>query len=306
MDAKFFVNAIKSFFVDLYYQIQYCLVRVAIIFLENLPMVFAQGLAYILGILASVISKKHSSQIKKNLAIAYPNGIPFPIDNFIRQNFISLMYAIMEWIISQRLLYPHTWRKYIGTKAFDNLVKNLPLDKKPIFVTLHLGSFFLMADVSALEHVPCMAVIRKLYNPYITSFFEKRLGRYGCSSVLREQAYAEFQLALQQNTKIPVVLIDQHAGRTALYVEFMGRKAYTAASAAVLALKYNAPIYALTIRRKKFFQFESLADLVYIPETTGDKQADIENITRNINLALEKYIRQNPDQWFWMHRRWRD
>ena len=87
-------------------------------------------------------------------------------------------------------------------------------------------------------------------------------------------------------------------------MDFLGEKAYTPAGAVALARKYNAPIYAGGLMRIGMFKFHVHMEKI-MPIITADKQADLETMAKAIHKVLGKLILEYPEQWFWMHRRWR-
>ncbi len=293
---------------SIWYHCEYSIVRTIGIFIENLPIQVAYGLASFIGTLAFLLASRRRRQVYTNLQIAYPKGIPFAITPFTQKVFIHFFTAFVELIITKRLFFRHTWQQYLtgpGIEAVDKDLKPaLKSTKGVVFVAAHLGGFTLLGHISSYFDCPMLNVIRALYNPLLNQYFVNLLSWSGHRVVFKEEAYEFFKKALPQGMS-PATFIDQHAGRKALYVEFMGQKAYTAASAAALARQFQVPIFLPVLFRKGLYHFEFHLPKVPIPELSSDKQADLENITRNINQILEDYIRMHPEQWCWLHRRWR-
>ena len=110
-----------------------------------------------------------------------------------------------------------------------------------------------------------------------------------------------------KNGEFIIVLADQRVG-DGIEVPFFGRKALTSPSLAKLVLKYNIPLVPIRIIRKNNetnFNMEILdpLDITKDKELTMDKK--IYKITKEINKTLEGWIRQCPEQWFWVHNRWK-
>ena len=111
--------------------------------------------------------------------------------------------------------------------------------------------------------------------------------------------------ALTREKSHVALLVDQHTRKEGIWVPFFGRPASTTPAPAVLALATGAPILSGYCRRLPgTYQFEMVIDEPIIARSTGDKKADVERITTDINERFETYIRRFPDQWVWLHRRW--
>ncbi len=284
----------------------YCLVFINCKIIQMLPISIAYFFADILGYLLYWILPQRRSQIYENLKIAYPQGIPFSVAKFSREVFANMNRGIFDLIIAQKIFKADTWQKYVTGPGLE-LMKQKDFQKRgAIFCSGHIGSFYISSALMHYLDVPLVTVIRQITNPYLHKFFVGLLEYSGHKVMIRAQAYETYKQELPNGLSTSI-LIDQHAGHKALYVEFMGKKAYTAASVAALARQFQRPVYvAALFRCKNKFKFEFYLEQAHIPPLTENKQADLENITKNVNIILEKYIKMNPSQWFWMHRRWRE
>ncbi len=292
-------------FLSIWYRIAYLTLRSVLFFFANIPIPISRFIAYCVGTIFWFFAGKRRKKIQENLQIAYPEGIPFPIKRFTHQVFVHFAYTFFEFALGQRLFQKDNWQKYVAGDDIESLRKELSQYPCAVLCTGHLGNFTLIGHVVCYSGIPAMTVIRELYNPLINNFFMELLSKSGNHIVLKEKAYETFQQIIPQGI-CPGVLIDQYAGKKSLYVPFMGKKAYTAASPASLARKYELPIYFVALVRESFFRFRFFSRKVPIESFTQDKQKDLESITTNLNQVLEEIIRLYPEQWFWMHRRWRD
>lgn len=214
---------------------------------------------------------------------------------------------LFELGISQRLLQPHNFRNYV-TMDEDTIhcITNWNFNQSSVIIISHLGNFPLAGFVASYLHFPPIrTVIRKMKNPYINTYIMNFLYHGGNQIVVKEKAYASFQEAMENNIS-PILVSDQHAGRRALYVDFMGKKAFTAAGAPALIRNHNAPFKYAELFRVGMFKFKFVFSEIPLPPFTDDKQHDLETIATIMNKVHEYNIRKYPEQWFWMHRRWRD
>jgi KDO2-lipid IV(A) lauroyltransferase len=173
-----------------------------------------------------------------------------------------------------------------------------------IFVTPHLGNWELLPYVSALIDIPLAIVIRPLDNPYLErAIFSSRIAT-GQIMIPKKNAMFSLERLLRKGQSIGM-LPDQNTGR-GLRVEFFGQSAATTPIPALLAIRFNRPVVVVSAcRTEDPYFFEGLVSDPIHPDRDGDEQSEIVRITREINLEMEKMIRKFPEQYFWMHNRWK-
>ena len=101
-------------------------------------------------------------------------------------------------------------------------------------------------------------------------------------------------------------IADQDAGRKGIFVDFFGRKASTYKSIGLIALTCNVPIVVGCSRRiDNLFKFEMKVNRIIMPEEWADKDKPLEWVTAEYTKAIEDFIREDPTQYWWLHRRWK-
>jgi KDO2-lipid IV(A) lauroyltransferase len=189
------------------------------------------------------------------------------------------------------------WIRYEGFEHFEEARKH---GRGVLFATAHLGNWELSAFAHAWMAAPMYVVVRPLDNPKIDALVERRRMLSG-NRLIGKREYARGILkALHENQAVGI-LVDQNASlEEGTFVDFFGVPACAGTGFAKLAAHSGAaviPGFALWIEneRKYVLQF-------YPPiEITGNAEAD----TRALHRQLEAVIRQYPDQWLWIHRRWK-
>ena len=190
------------------------------------------------------------------------------------------------------------WIRYEGFEHFEAAMKE---GHGVLFATAHLGNWELSAFAHAiLSGQPMHVVVRALDNPKIDALVAGRRTMSG-NRVIEKRDYARGILrALGQNEAVGV-LIDQNAGlREGFFIDFFGIQACVATGFAKLAAHSHAPVipgFALWSEAERRYILKFYPAL----HATGDAEAD----TRRLHAHLESVIRQYPDQWLWMHRRWK-
>jgi KDO2-lipid IV(A) lauroyltransferase len=177
-----------------------------------------------------------------------------------------------------------------------------------IFVTPHLGNWELLPYVSALIGIPLAIVMRPLNNPYLDRVIFS--GRLASGQMLVPKRKAMFTLVriLRRGRSIGM-LPDQSTGR-GLRMKFFGRLATVTPIPAIMAVTYRRPVVVVAAcRTQDPYYFEGfVSDPIYpVSDASAPRgeQADIVSITRQINERMEEIIRKYPEQYLWMHNRWK-
>jgi KDO2-lipid IV(A) lauroyltransferase len=173
-----------------------------------------------------------------------------------------------------------------------------------IFVTPHLGNWELLPYVSALIGIPLVIVIRPLDNPYLERAILS--SRIGSGHLMIPKTNAMFTLErLLQKGKSVAMLPDQSNSK-GLRVEFFGKSATVTPVPALLAVRHRRPIVVVAAcRTSDPYHFEGFVSDPIWPDPHGDEPSEIVRITGEMTLKMEEIIRRFPEQYLWMHNRWK-
>ena len=189
------------------------------------------------------------------------------------------------------------WIRYEGYEHFERaLVKGSGV----LFATAHMGNWELSAFSHALMSRPMHVVVRPLDNPLIDQFVEQRRSLSGNRIIGKKDYVRSILTALRSNEAVGVLIDQNESPDRGVFVEFFGKKACAGHAFVRLAWKANAtviPGFALWSREEQKYILRFYAPV----EMTGDPQAD----TQALHCVLEQVIRDYPDQWLWIHRRWK-
>jgi len=189
------------------------------------------------------------------------------------------------------------WIHYDGLENFTNAMAR---GKGVLVATAHLGNWELSAFTHAFMTGPMNIVVRPLDNPRIDAFVEARRGSSGNPIIQKKDAARSIFRALHAGESVGI-LIDQNTSKEeGIFIDFFGRKAAANPAFVKFAHRTGAavvPGFALWEESERRYV------LRFYPEIpmTGDVQAD----TQAVHSVLESVIRQYPDQWLWIHRRWK-
>ncbi|MXY96607.1 MAG: lysophospholipid acyltransferase family protein [Gemmatimonadetes bacterium] len=173
-----------------------------------------------------------------------------------------------------------------------------------ILITGHFGYWELLGATVAMLGYPITVVAKKLHNPAVDRLVHAGRERLGMAVATMDKAPAAVFRALRRNECVGL-LADQDAGAGGVFVDFLGSRASTYQGPALFALRTGAPIVPCFIIRtgpeRHRVCFE--APIEAIP--TGNEPADIARVTQVYTDVLARYIKDFPDHWFWVHRRWK-
>lgn len=173
-----------------------------------------------------------------------------------------------------------------------------------LVLTAHLGSWELLVSAAAMLGYPVNIVYRPLDAKPLDLFFRKLRGRYKAQLLPKARAMRPLLKALRQRELVGILLDQNARRREGVFVDFFGKPASTNAGLALVARRTGAPVLPMfLVREGRRYR------MVIEPEVplvaTGDKAGDIRANTRRYNQALESVIRRYPEQWFWVHQRWK-
>lgn len=268
-----------------------------------IPMGPAAALGDALGALWYRLDRRHRNIARANLTIAFGGQkTPREIDRLARRSFKNLGKLFFEVAWLQRLK-PGDIGKHFSLEGFTP-GRLAQLRRGALVLTAHFGNWEILPAAAAMLGVRLSIVYRPLDFAPLDRFFSFSRARFGADLIPKKSAFLRVVRALKGGRTVGI-LLDQNAKRDqGVFVDFFGRPVSTHKGLAQLALKTQTPVYPLfLVRRRRGFAV-LLGDQIPLA-TTGDPARDVALNTRRYNQALEEMIGRYPDQWFWVHRRWR-
>ncbi|WP_374632571.1 lauroyl acyltransferase [Ferrovibrio sp.] len=175
--------------------------------------------------------------------------------------------------------------------------------KSAIFVSGHYGNWELISHAGRHYGLPMVLVYRAANNPLTEELLQSLRAPIGAKHVPKGVRAARALLqALHANQSLGM-LVDQKQN-TGIPVPFFGQDAMTAPAIAELALRMQCPVIPVRVIRLDGGRFRiEVSEPLHLP-ASGDRDADVLAVLKHINTVLEGWIRERPDHWFWVHRRW--
>ena len=270
-----------------------------------LPRWLARAKGIALGWMVYVLHGRLRRVGLRNLELAFPEKTAEERRRILRALFLGLGRQLAEFCLFPRYRKENVERVavYQGLENFEAARQH---GQGVIFLTAHLGGWEIGSFVHSLNGNPLHVVVRALDNPYL----DRLVDRYRClhgNTTFDKQDFARGLLGALKAGETVGILMDQNmTPPQGVFVDFFGKPACTASGVARVALRTGAavvPAFTLWDRalRKYRVQFDPALELV----RTGDDEADAVTNTAAFTKVIENYARQYPEQWLWVHRRWK-
>jgi len=278
---------------------------------QSLPFSAVRRLGSLLGGLTYRLAGRRRRIALDNLRHAYGREKrPEELERIARESFKSAFYTFLEIIKFRKFLRdPERILDLANeSKSIERLLQRVKqiheLAGGCIFVTPHLGNWEVLPHASAYLRVPLVVVARPLDNPYLEKLVYS--DRTASGQILIPKRNALFMLQKTLHKGKSIGLLADQATRGAIVVDFFGRKATTTPLPAVLATSYRRPIVVVACCRAASGQgFDGfMAEPIWPGEYRSEKE-EIYRLTEATNRAMESLIRQRPEQYLWMHNRWK-
>jgi Kdo2-lipid IVA lauroyltransferase/acyltransferase len=243
--------------------------------------------------------------VDENILCAFPNLTPGERRKMAREMWEHLMLMAVEMAHAPRKIHWTNWRDHIKLIRKDYLVGLLLQDRPTMLVCGHFGNFELSGYVLALLGFPNSSVARPLDNQHLGAFVNRWRGEHGQFIIPKSGSAGQVD-ALLAGGGILTLLADQHAGPKGCWVDFFGRPASTNKAVALLALSNEVPMAICFCQRMgKPLKYNLGSDEGIDPRTLTAEQATVPAVTAWYTGALERIIRRAPEQYWWVHRRWK-
>lgn len=255
---------------------------------------FVAKVAFVLGIRRGVALD--------NLTHAFPEKPEAERLEIARGVYRSLALAAIEAVTSD-LLSDQELERAVEIVDWKGLDVVLEAHQPVLIASAHLGSWELFAEVMARRKIALSAVVRPLAGAFNEWVVNNRKGA-GVELILQRGALRKMLAALERGRAV-VQLIDQVLpAKDGVFVPFFGRLASTTPAVSMAARVSKAPVYVVAAVREG----ERLRMFVEGPVPfveTGDRDRDLTAHTATLTAIIEGLIRRYPDQWLWLHRRWK-
>lgn len=278
--------------------------RILLTIANALPRRTWLGLGATAGTLARLVDRRHTRIAEENLAAAYGPTLGAAD----RARVVRECWKHFGRITFDALAFPQLTEKAAGSlvryEGLEHVRGAYARGKGVLLFSGHFGHWELVALMQGYLGLPLALVTRPLDNPRLEEMLSELRTRSGNVVVHKRRAVREMIKALSRGVGVAIV-IDQDAREDGIFVPFFGRLASTTPTLGRVALRTGAAIVPVF----SFPEPDGGWRVVYDPEVpaaaTGDRDGDVARITATCTSIVERRVREHPELWLWMHRRWK-
>ena len=286
-------------------RLQYWPVALLVCLVGALPRPLAHGIGILIAKLMYVVHPRLRRVGRRNLALAFPQKTPAERREILRGLYVSLGRLLGEFC-----LFPTYTRENASEIAVYQGIENFEAaeqrDKGVLLLTGHFGGWEVGSFFHSLCGHPMQIVVRPLDNRPLDALVTRYRGLHGNTIIGKQEFARGLMAAMRHNATVGILMDTNMTPPQGVFVDFFGLPACTASGMARVALHTGATVVpAFTIwdavLRKYRVEFDRPVDLM----RTGNDEADAVANTARFTAIIEEYVRRYPDQWLWVHRRWK-
>jgi KDO2-lipid IV(A) lauroyltransferase len=285
----------------------YLAVRFVVCVLQALPYETCMDLSRGLAWLVYKLDRRHRKVADDNLRFAFPDLSDHERDELVRGVFRHFVGMAVTLAFLPRLFHTSSWKQYLHMPDGRAFVSVLLSGRPVLLVTGHFGNWELGNVALGVLGFRTASIARKLDNPYLHKLLLSLRSRQGQALLDKNDREDYYKmLAVLESDGILATLGDQDAGQRGLYVDFFNRLASTHKAMALMALQYQTPVVVVGVARVgEPMRHRLIVEDVILPEEYDGKKDAVRSMTQRITDGLERLGRRYPEQYFWLHRRWK-
>ena len=249
------------------------------------------------------LASDEAKRAKANLKVAFPDRSPEEIEAIARSCFENLAVNVVEILRFDRLR-PETISgavEFVGAEHLDAALRN---GKGCIALTAHVGNWELLAAALTQNGFRTDAIVRELRSRSLNRLLTVQRTLGGCRPLSRTAQVREAIRSLRDNCVL-AILPDVDTSVASVFVDFFGRPAATPTGPALISQKFGASVVPIFIRRVDRFRHRLEAHPALEWYESGDTERDLAANVQRYTAIIEAQIRSAPEQWIWMHERWK-
>lgn len=260
-------------------------------------------------LLAQVLSKwipLRQSLIRENLKLIFPDWKPEHSEQVTEKMWHHLLLMGCEVAQAPRKIHRENWHEHFHIPDRQSMLKIVMDDRPTVLVSAHFGNFELAGFLTGLFGVATTTVARPLDNGFLHNYITNFRSLGGQYFLAKEGSSLQIQQLLSRGGNL-TLLADQYAGPKGCWVDFLGKPASCHKGLALFTLSSGAPmIVVCSVRTGRPMNFELSVLGIADPMDGGEHLSSVPSLTRWYNQCLEQIIRAFPEQYWWVHRRWRE
>jgi KDO2-lipid IV(A) lauroyltransferase len=287
------------------FRLEYALIWCVVKGIGLLPRPLARAVGIGLGQLVYLLHQKLRRVGRRNLEMAFPE-----LPDRDRRRILHGVFTSLGRQLAEVCLFPRYTSQNVSQvvvyDGFENFERAFARGKGVLFLTGHLGGWELSAFAHSLYGHPLSFIMRPLDNPYLDRMMREYRTLHGNKTVDKDDFIRGLLRAMKDGETVGILMDTNMTPPQGIFVEFFGRLACTASGLARIAMRTDAAVVpGFTVWDGALGKYRLRFDPALTLIRTGDLEADILANTQLFTKVIEQFVRKYPDQWLWVHRRWK-
>lgn len=284
---------------------QYAAARTAAMLLGLFPVNANLRTARAVGSMLWQFDKKHRKRAMENLRASFPEKEEKELEYIAERSMQHFIELVMDVLFTPRQIHVETWSEYVHLSGLTEPLRMLLRQRGAIMLTAHYGNWEVLGYTLATLGFRTYSVARPIDNPLIDEWVLGVREKKG-QIILSKRGVTTTANQVLENRDVIGFIADQNAGPKGMFVPFFGRLASTYKSIGLLAIQNNLPIIIGYARRRgDRFEFDIGVEDIIHPEDWANEPDELRYVTTRYTKAIENFVRADPTQYLWIHRRWK-
>jgi KDO2-lipid IV(A) lauroyltransferase len=284
-------------------KVLYSLIMMLGVLVRNISRRRSTAIAHFLGDVIYHILKTRRALVTENLTLTFPAKSSAEINAIALQVYHNQVENVIEMLRLPMIKTVEDAAKLLDIDAGNVLAKTKGQNKGGLLVSAHFGNWELLGLCTGLLMAPLTIVVKPLKNSLIDRQINAWRTMHGNRIIYDAGAFRQGLRTLRDGG-ILTILGDQSDPTGSFFTEFLGRRTSVFLGPAYLALKTGVPLFVGMCRRTGDGRYKVEAEEIELGDL-GTTKADAEELARRYTRVLERYIYRYPEEWFWLHNRWK-
>jgi KDO2-lipid IV(A) lauroyltransferase len=236
-----------------------------------------------------------------NIRLAFPEMDAAGRKALLRAQWANLGRTFFEFPLADRLTLASGRIEVVNPERLAEIARS---GKPVVFISGHLSNWELMAAAIVQSGIACQITYRAANNPYVDASFKRSRARYGVKLFAPKGGEGAREMLESMAKGESSALMNDQKFNGGVRAPFFGHPADTAPGPTRLALRFGTVLQPMSMQRTRGARFRLVVHPPIELERTGDRTRDIEAGVRQVNAFVEARVRERPEEWFWVHRRW--
>jgi Kdo2-lipid IVA lauroyltransferase/acyltransferase len=279
-------------------------IKLIISLIGSIPISIRRAIAVFMAILFYYLSLKHRLIAIHSLTRSFPDKHLDEIIRITKESYLSVALVLVEFYDIPSLT-KNNLNQFFTIKGLDNYINACSEGKGVLLFGAHFGNWEIGNAALAIMTRPLYFVYRILDSRFLEIMITTVRASCGNISLPKEHAMRQMIRLLKKGSTVSLLIDQNVAWYGGVFVDFFGRKACTTSGLALLAMHTGAPVLPFFTTRlpdgKYLLEIGEKVDII----NSDNREADALINTHNFTKIIEEHIRQYPEQWFWVHQRWK-